>query len=54
MISVRGMSQLGEWFRFNNQGQEFPMEDSFSRSYTMISVEGMAQLSEWSRLRNRG
>jgi hypothetical protein len=54
MISVGGMAHLGEWFRFNNQGQEFPRVDSFSLGCTMISVGGMAQLGEWSRLRNQG
>jgi hypothetical protein len=54
VISVRGMAQLGEWSRFNNQGQAFPREDSFSPGCTMISVGGMAQLGEWSRLRNQG
>jgi hypothetical protein len=54
MISVGGMAQLGEWSRFNNQGQAFPREDSFSPGCTMISVGGMAQLGEWSRLRNQG
>jgi hypothetical protein len=54
MISDEGMTQLGEWSRFNNQGQTFPREDSFSPSCTVISVEGMAHLGEWSRLRNRG
>jgi hypothetical protein len=54
MISARGMAQLGEWSRFNNQGHAFPREDSFSLGCTMISVGGMAQLGEWSRLRNQG
>jgi hypothetical protein len=54
MISVEGMAQLGEWSRFNNQGQAFPRENSFSPGCTMISVGGMAQLGEWSRLRNQG
>jgi hypothetical protein len=52
MISVRGMAQLGECSRFNNYGQEFPRENSFSPGYTMISAGGMAQLAEWSRLIN--
>jgi hypothetical protein len=52
MISARGMAQLGEWSRFNNQGQTFPREDSFSPGFTMISDGGMAQLGEWSRLIN--
>jgi hypothetical protein len=42
MISARGMVQLGEWSRFNNQGQAFPKADSFSTGCTMISAEGMA------------
>jgi hypothetical protein len=54
MISAEEMAQLGEWSMFNNQGQEFPMEDSFSPGCTMISVVGMAQLGQWSRLRNQG
>jgi hypothetical protein len=54
MISVGGMAQLGEWSRFNNQGQAFPRADSFSPGCTMTSVGGMAQLGEWSRLRNQG
>jgi hypothetical protein len=54
MISARGMAQLGEWSRFNNQGHAFPRVDSFSLGCTMISVGGMAQLGEWSRLRNQG
>jgi hypothetical protein len=52
MISFRKMAQLDEWFRFNNQGQEFPRVDSFSPGYTMISVRVMAQLGEWSKFRN--
>ena len=43
MISVGGMAQLGEWSRFNNQGQAFPRADSFSPGCTMISVRGMVQ-----------
>jgi hypothetical protein len=54
VISAGGMAQLGEWSKFNNQGQAFPREDSFSPSCTMISAKGMAQLGEWSRLRNQG
>jgi hypothetical protein len=54
VISAGGMSQLGEWSRFNNQGQEFPREDSFSLGCTMISARGMTQLGEWSRIKNRG
>jgi hypothetical protein len=54
MISAGGMAQLGEWSRFNNQGQTFLREDSFSPGCTMISAGGMAQLGEWSRLRNQG
>jgi hypothetical protein len=54
MFSVGGMAQLGEWSRFNNQGQTFPREDSFSPGCTMISAGGMAQLGEWSRLINQG
>jgi hypothetical protein len=54
MTSAGGMAQLGECYRFNNQGHEFPREDSFSPGYTMISVRGMAQLGEWYRLINQG
>jgi hypothetical protein len=54
MFSVRGMAQLGEWSRFNNQGQTFPREDSFYPGCTMFSAGGMAQLGEWSRLKNQG
>jgi hypothetical protein len=54
MISVGGMAQLGEWYRFINRGQAFPGVDSLSPSCTMISVGGMAQLGEWSSLRNQG
>jgi hypothetical protein len=54
MISAGGMTQLGEWSRFNNQGQTFPREDSFYSGCTMISAGGMAQLGEWSRLINHG
>ena len=54
MISVRGMAQLGEWSRFNNQGQAFPRADSFPLGCTMIRVVGMDQLGEWSRLINQG
>jgi hypothetical protein len=42
MISVGGMAQLGEWSRFNNQGQTFPRADSFSLGCTMISAKEMA------------
>jgi hypothetical protein len=54
MVSARGMAQLGEWYRFNNQVQAFHREDSFSLGCTMISARGMAQLGEWSRLINQG
>jgi hypothetical protein len=54
MISVGGMAQLGEWSRFNNQGQTNPRVDSFSPVFTMNSARGMAQLGEWSRLKNQG
>jgi hypothetical protein len=53
MISAKGMAQLGEWSRFDNQGHSFPRVDSFSPSFTMISVGGMAQLSESSRIINQ-
>ena len=53
MVSARGMAQLGEWSRFNNQGQTFPRADSFYPGCTMFSVGGMAQLGEWSRLINQ-
>jgi hypothetical protein len=54
MFSARGMAELGEWSRFNNQGHAFPRENSFYLGCTMLSVGGMAQLGEWSRLRNQG
>jgi hypothetical protein len=47
------MAQIGEWSRFNNQGQAFPREDSFSPSCTLFSVGGMTQIGEWPRLRNQ-
>jgi hypothetical protein len=47
------MAQIGEWSRFNNQGQAFPRVDSFSPGCTLFSVGGMAQDREWSRLRNQ-
>jgi hypothetical protein len=47
------MAQIGEWSRFNNQGQAFPRADSFSPGCTLFSVGGMAQIGEWSKLRNR-
>jgi hypothetical protein len=54
MISSKGMAKLGEWSKFNNQGQTFPRAYSFSPGFTMISTGEMAQLGEWSRLRNQG
>jgi hypothetical protein len=53
VISAIGMAELGEWSKFNNQGQAFPRVDSFSPGFTMISVRGMARLGEWYRLRNQ-
>jgi hypothetical protein len=53
LFSVGGMAQIGEWSRFNNQGQAFPREDSFSPSFTLFSAGGMAQIGEWSRLINQ-
>jgi hypothetical protein len=47
------MAQIGEWSRFNNQGQAFPRADSFSPGCTLFSAGGMAQIGEWSRLRNQ-
>jgi hypothetical protein len=47
------MAHIGEWYRFNNQGQSFPREDSFSLGVTLFSVEGMAWIGEWSRPRNQ-
>jgi hypothetical protein len=49
VISAGRMAQLGEWSRFNNQGQSFPREDSFSLGCTVISAGRMAQLDEWYR-----
>jgi hypothetical protein len=54
MFSAEGMAQLGEWFRFNNQGYAFPRAESFYLGCAMFSARGMAQLGEWSRLRNQG
>jgi hypothetical protein len=53
LFSAGGMAQGGEWSRFNNQGQTFLREDSFSPGCTLFSVGGMAQGGEWSRLRNQ-
>jgi hypothetical protein len=53
LFSARGMAQIGEWSRFNNQGQTFPRAYSFSPGCTLFSVGGMAQIGEWSRLRNQ-
>jgi hypothetical protein len=47
------MVQLGEWSRFNNQGQTFPRADSFSPGCSLFSARGMAQLGEWSRFINQ-
>jgi hypothetical protein len=54
MISDERMAHLGEWSRFNNQGEEFPRAESFPPSCTMISVGGMAQLGECSTVINQG
>jgi hypothetical protein len=43
LFSVGGMAQIGEWSRFNNQGQAFPRADSFSPGCTLFSAE------EWPR-----
>jgi hypothetical protein len=53
LFSARGMAQIGEWSRFNNQGHAFPRADSFSLGCTLFRVGGMAQIGEWSKLRNR-
>jgi hypothetical protein len=53
VISVGRMAQLGEWYRFNNQGQAFPRANSFSPGCTVICARGMAQLGEWYRLKNK-
>jgi hypothetical protein len=53
LFSAGGMAQIGEWSRFNNQGQAFPRADSFSPGCTLFSAGGMTQIGEWSRLRNR-
>jgi hypothetical protein len=47
------MAQIGEWSRFNNQGQTFPRADSFSLGCSLFSAGGMAQIGEWARLRNQ-
>jgi hypothetical protein len=52
LFSARGMAQIGEWSRFNNQGHAFSREDSFSPGCTLFSAGGIAQIGEWSRLRN--
>jgi hypothetical protein len=44
---------LEEWSRFDNQGQAFPREDSFSPGCTLFSAGGMSRIGEWSRLRNQ-
>jgi hypothetical protein len=53
LFSARGMAQIGEWSRFNNQGQTFPRADSFSPGCTLFSAGGMAQIGEWYRLINQ-
>jgi len=53
LFSAEGMAQIGEWSRFNNQGQAFPRADSFSPGCTLFSARGMAQIGEWSMLRNQ-
>jgi hypothetical protein len=53
LFSARGMAQIGEWSRFNNQGHTFPREDSFSLGFTLFNARGMAQIGEWSRLINQ-
>ena len=50
MFSAGGMAQIGEWSRFNNQGQAFPRAGS---SCTLFIAGGMAQIGEWFRLRNQ-
>jgi hypothetical protein len=52
LFSSEGMAQIGEWSRFNNQGQAFPREDSFSPGCTLFSAGGMGRIGEWSRIRN--
>ena len=42
LVSCR-MAQIGEWSRFNNQGQAFPRADSFSLGCTFLVLE------EWPR-----
>jgi hypothetical protein len=53
LFSAIGMTQLGEWSRFNNQGHAFPRVDLLSPGYTLFSARGKAQLGEWSKLRNQ-
>jgi hypothetical protein len=43
LFSAGGMAHIGEWSRFNNQGQTFPRADSFSLGFTLFSAKGMAQ-----------
>jgi hypothetical protein len=47
------MAHIGEWSRFNNQGQAFPRVDSFSLGFTLFSARGMDHIGEWSRLKNQ-
>jgi hypothetical protein len=54
VFSAKGMDQLGEWSRFNNQGHAFPRLDSLYPVFTMFSAGGMAQLGEWPRIGNQG
>jgi hypothetical protein len=42
MFSVGGMTYIGEWSRFNNQGSRFPRVDSFSPGCTLFSTGGIA------------
>jgi hypothetical protein len=52
LFNVEGISQIGEWSRFNNKGHAFPRVDSFSPGFTLFSAGEMAQIGEWSKLKN--
>jgi hypothetical protein len=47
------MAPIGEWSKFNNQGQTFPRADLFSPGCTLFIAGGMVQIGEWSMLRNQ-
>jgi hypothetical protein len=53
LFSARGMAHIGEWSRFNNQGQTFSRANSVSPGCTLFSVGGMARIGELDKLRNQ-